>query len=244
MKKILALLFCVSMVILAACSDSTAGVKNEKTNTSPMSDAKVSNLAISSDASITENTLAPKEVNKKDDEVVYTQEPSQIEYSGDYVIEVIKGRKENTNECAKIICKTNNEVVWTYITGVYPLTELSPISRAYFDNGRVYLTEDDDLLALDINTGEIIWKCEDIVSYGATMIFDEKNIYVSCYYNPHVVIVSKNGEELYRDEDPGYGQVDRVEKIGNKLYIYHYYSIYEDIKDEPAVKVLDITPYI
>lgn len=85
--------------------------------------------------------------------------------------------------------------------------------------------------------GEKVWKAEN-VGVSNSMVFDEENIYLSGYYGPNLVVVSKkDGKELYRNEEDTFGWVYDLE-LYEKEIVLHY-----EHPDEGGIKRIDISNY-
>ncbi|MCD7818777.1 MAG: hypothetical protein LUH07_06970 [Lachnospiraceae bacterium] len=84
-----------------------------------------------------------------------------------------------------------------------------------------YLVSLGSVLALDLQTGELLWEnadfqgCAGDETLGSAM--DENGIYLAGFYGPDFIAVSYSGETLARIEsfDPDYSQADVVHLLGD-----------------------------
>ncbi len=138
---------------------------------------------------------------------------------------------ENLYEGLRIECHgviqayKSGKLLWKYVTEQAVMTsEVETISNIYTNNNTVYIAVNHILYALDINSGKMKWKISD-VGGGNCFEFDGYgNIYISGFYGPDIVVVDKNGKELYREDNPNYGWVDELEIEGNILNIIYWSS--------------------
>lgn len=143
-----------------------------------------------------------------------------IDISSNYEIKMVRNDSSNPEAQAVIQCLDGENIVWEYETDKISRTELEPISDVYTDAEKVYFSEAGTLKALDKTNGKELWESEN-VGWGNSMAIDEHNIYVAGYYGPNVVIVSKSGDELYRNEDEDYYWVYDLKIENNILYVYY-----------------------
>ena len=137
-----------------------------------------------------------------------------------------------------IQCKDGNELVWEHETETATRTELDTISKVYEDETLVYYVCDDDLNALDKYTGERVWKAKK-VGASNSIVYDKENIYLSGYYGPNLVVISKkDGKELHRNDDDEFGWVYDLKLQGKEIVLYY------DLPDEGGIKRIDISNYI
>ena len=131
----------------------------------------------------------------------------------------------------------NGTLIWEFVTPESPRTELQGISDVYQNSGNAYIAAANTLFALDADTGNNIWS---VYNAGASsdITFDKYgNIYICGYYGPNLLVVDKNGNELYReDSDPNYYWVYDLEINGNTLNMY-----YES--DMGGVRTVDISRF-
>ncbi len=114
--------------------------------------------------------------------------------------------------------------LWSYTTETASINpEVETISNIYINSDTVYVAVNHVLYALDINSGYIKWTISD-VGAGNCLEFDGYgNVYISGFYGPDLVVIDKNGNELYREDNPDYSWVDELKIVGNVLNI-HYWS--------------------
>ena len=132
---------------------------------------------------------------------------------------IIKPIYNNAKYKAYVKCSFKGNTIWEHTTGEYPVTELDGVSELLTDDSKVYYIANAYLIAMDKYTGRVCWSVGDA---GASnhLVQDEKNIYVCGYYGPNVLIVSKNGDEWYRDNFDDYYYAHNIKLNGNTLSVY------------------------
>ncbi len=131
----------------------------------------------------------------------------------------------------------SNNFVWEYKTEEKFITELDAFSEIYQSHETAYFTAHGTLYALDIKNGEVKWTHSGVGGSNQMILDKHGNIYVSGYYGPNVVIVSKDGERLYIDNDGSYCWVDKLEIVDDVLNI-HY--LLDDMGSDDGVKTLEL----
>lgn len=155
-----------------------------------------------------------------------------------YTIEEIDVNTSNSTFKGMIQCKDGEALVWERETETATRTELETISKVYEDENLVYYVCNGDLNALDKYTGERIWKTKN-AGASNSIVYDKENIYLSGYYGPNLVVISKkDGKELHRNVDEEFGWVYDL-KLQGKEVILSY-----DLPEEGGIKKIDISNYI
>lgn len=132
-------------------------------------------------------------------------------------------------------------LLWEFKTERLMRTELELISDAYHNDDAIYLAAGGILYAIDSETGNIKWKAQN-VGGGNRMEFDGYgNVYISGYYGPNLAVFTKDGAELYRDNDESYGWVYDLQIVGNVLNIS--YGREGENTEAEKVRVLDISQF-
>ena len=92
-------------------------------------------------------------------------------------------------------------VVWTYETGTYGMTQLYRISEIGVFGDTYYLVEDGAVIALDRSDGSVKWKNEEFVGGGPAFDFgSDGNLYLCGYLGPDLFVVDPDGNTVYRKE--------------------------------------------
>jgi len=133
-------------------------------------------------------------------------------------------------------CTTESKTLWEYESEVIPKTELDCISDVYVDEELVYFIAGGKLIAFDKYTGNIEWEIEE-AGASNSLVFDKNNVYLSGYYGPNLLIVSKYGEIKHKDDDDSYGWVYDLKLEGENVVLYH------DLPEEGGIKRVNISSY-
>ena len=99
-----------------------------------------------------------------------------------------------------------------------------PVSPATLADGRAYIEIERTLYALSLADGSIVWQLDDVgACAGGPLVDDDGTIYLSGYYGPHLLAVSKDGRELWRasDVDDDYYRSYKLTKEGDYLKVYY-----------------------
>ena len=92
-------------------------------------------------------------------------------------------------------------VVWTYETGTYGMTQLYRISEIGVFGDTYYLVEDGAVIALDRSDGSVKWKNEEFAGGGPAFDFgSDGNLYLCGYLGPDLFVVDPDGNTVYRKE--------------------------------------------
>ena len=124
------------------------------------------------------------------------------------------------------------KLVWTYKTGWAVQTELETIS-SYFQKGSiVYLVVEGKVIALNKNTGKVLWKTKSIAGASVHYAFDKKGVlYIGGYDGPNVVAIDKKGKILWQVADASKGKAYwsyKINLLSDKIEIaYESDSDYE-----------------
>lgn len=120
------------------------------------------------------------------------------------------------------------ELVWTYQTH-NPLTELTESSYVTSGHDKVIVCNEQNIVALDANTGEELWISEDVGFPGACSFDSEGNLYVCGYYGSNVRVIDKDGKTIFDDNPAGdkYSWTSMM-TIGEDKKVSIYYARYDD----------------
>lgn len=109
---------------------------------------------------------------------------------------------EESGEKCLIKATKNGKSLWEYECKTEQVTELDGVGYITTANGVVFVQDDWQVVALDENTGDVLWKSntENGFSVSAsTYDVTTGNIYVSGYYGPTLIGFDKDGKELSFD---------------------------------------------
>ena len=209
MKKLIFLI--ISLLLLSGCGKETAPVET---------------IPDRAEAPITEESLNTDAETAETAEQLPAETEESIPLSADAYQIVYNVILEDQQESAVFQgIGPDGSLAWTYETGVYPtaqLSRISPVGR-YQDN--YYLVEDGTIVALDILTGEILFKNEDFKGSPAedAMLFDEFGyLYLAGYDGPHFFAMDPDGNTVKRTEtlSEDYWNPFQIQQEGDQLIIY------------------------
>lgn len=107
-------------------------------------------------------------------------------------------KQENGEEFASVTASNKNgNTVWTYTTEKYLTTELTQVQELGQTEEYYYLNESGTILALDKNTGNIVWSNNDFGGASASAFIDEDGTLYCCgYYGPDFCAIDSDGSTL------------------------------------------------
>ena len=95
---------------------------------------------------------------------------------------------------------SNGQQQWHYTTPSYPLADLTRLEEIG-QFGSLYLyNESGTIVALDVYTGEVLWKNTEFGGASIAAVSDEKAVYLCGYYGPCLFAVSYAGDTIKRIE--------------------------------------------
>lgn len=119
-----------------------------------------------------------------------------------------------SKEFAKITAyDEDKKVVWKYETDGYPLTQNECLADIGEDGDHYYFNECGNVVALDRNTGEVLWRNEDFSGVGGdSTIGDDGVIYLCGYEGPDFCAVDSDGTTLKQIEsfDENYAMAHKI----------------------------------
>lgn len=111
-------------------------------------------------------------------------------------------------------------IVWNYKTsnGIRAELEANQFLGKYKD--RVYISESGAIVALDLNTGNEIWKNSDFETGGICFAFDQKDsIFFTGYYSGDIYGIDKDGRSILESPIPS-GWCHKIVVEGDYLKVY------------------------
>lgn len=118
----------------------------------------------------------------------------------------------------------NGDVLWTYETPRYMPAELSRVSEIGRKDNVYYLIQDRSIVALDIQTGDMLWTNDDYGGAGTGIVMGENAIYLCGQYGPDFYAIDYDGETLARIEqfDSNYYWARKLEISDDQIMVYLY----------------------
>ncbi len=137
----------------------------------------------------------------------------------------------------------NDDVVWIFETPQYEPTELPRVSEIGEKEDKYYFIQDRTVIALDIQTGTIVWENNDFGGSGTGVALGENAIYLCGQYGPDFYAISYDGNTLVRIEqlDPNYYWASEIELLDRQAAIYLHGGT-EDY-NSPKVFYIDLETY-
>lgn len=94
----------------------------------------------------------------------------------------------------------DGETVWELETQQYEVAQLDSVTEIGMWNDRFYYTEGGKIVALNRETGEMLWENEDFSGYPASkdacLILDDGTIVATGFFGPDLAVVDKDGKTL------------------------------------------------
>ena len=94
----------------------------------------------------------------------------------------------------------DGETIWQHETDCYAVAQLDSVTEIGMWNDRFYYTEGGKIVALNRETGEMLWENEDFSGYpagkDACLILDDGTIVATGFFSPDLAVVDKDGETL------------------------------------------------
>ena len=93
----------------------------------------------------------------------------------------------------------NNNVIWTYKTGIGIFSQIDEITTLEITNDRIYINEDGKIVVLNKENGKVLWentKAENSI-IGSHHLDEKQNLYIFTDTYPYgtLYIFDKNGKE-------------------------------------------------
>ncbi|MEA1974173.1 MAG: PQQ-binding-like beta-propeller repeat protein [Bacillota bacterium] len=113
---------------------------------------------------------------------------------------VIKLYSERTNKledgiiCVLEVFDNNNNIIWDVSWGELQVTELPVYSPVAVVKDKIYIVVSGELNALDINTGQVLWKSVFVgLQSHPPRVSEDGHIYVTGIYGPFLTSINKEG---------------------------------------------------
>lgn len=161
-----------------------------------------------------------------------------------YLVASIEFEVTDWGNYAKITAYSeNNDTVWVYETPQYEPTELPRVSEIGEKDDKYYFIQDRTVMALDIQTGTIVWENNDFGGSRTGVALGENAIYLCGQYGPDFYAISYDGNTLARIEqlDPNYYWASEIELLDRQAAIYLHGGT--DDCNIPMVFFVDLETY-
>lgn len=105
--------------------------------------------------------------------------------------------EESTEFAVITAVDRSGAVIWTYYSGKYNAAQLMRVSEIGIYGERYYFCEDSSVAAVDIYTGNIIWRSDKICGSPSAHLWDSNGtLYLCGGLGPDLVMISTEGEVL------------------------------------------------
>lgn len=133
----------------------------------------------------------------------------------------------------------NGSTVWTYETPRLDMAQMVRVSDVGTWQDRYYFIEDRTVVALDLATGEVLWKNSDFIGapagQDAMYIDTDGTVYLCGYLGPDFYAISCDGVTLARTDsfDSNWFWPYKLEKADNGIVIYFEGSLDGYAEEDP-----------
>lgn len=127
------------------------------------------------------------------------------------------------NEYAVITAKDySGTTIWEHTTNSYLVTEASQIDEIGRYGDAYYYHEGGTIVALDLQTGNILWRNSDFDGIGIKAVLGEDVIYACGYNGPVFYALSTSGKTMARitEFDGGYRRPTDIKLMSDKVLVY------------------------
>lgn len=119
----------------------------------------------------------------------------------------------------------SGEILWDYTTDQYEVAQMSVTSEIGRTSDRYYFCENGTVVALNPNTGEVLWKNADFNGAPAQpqscLIDEDGTVYLCGYLGPDFYAVDADGNSLFKADtfSEDYWWPYALEKQGDKIAV-------------------------
>ena len=133
--------------------------------------------------------------HRKDDDDEETTAPMLVQ-----TIELKRVYADSEEYAVITALDTDGETIWQHETDCYAVAQLDSVTEIGMWNDRFYYTEGGKIVALNRETGEMLWENEDFDGYpagkDACLIMEDGTIVATGYFGPDLTVVDKDGKLL------------------------------------------------
>lgn len=140
---------------------------------------------------------------------------------------------------------SDGAALWTHLTGSYPCGQYDAIEEVVCLDDQYIFCEDGTLTALDMATGEPLWKNDDFGGCGVRCLEEKSgNLYLCAFQGPAFFALDKNGNTLCKIETfEGYDWARDIQMIDDKIAVTMELSLYGEFREEGYVFYVDPVSY-
>jgi outer membrane protein assembly factor BamB len=130
---------------------------------------------------------------------------------------------ENTYKETATIYAQDKEgnTLWSRETGAYDAAQLESFSEIGKKDDKYYYTEGGTVVALNIETGVVLWENKDFGGYSVRYVFGENSIYLCGFFGPDFFEVSYDGATVKRIDtiNDNYWYAVKIEDANEKIAV-------------------------
>ncbi len=171
-----------------------------------------------------EEEEAPESAEEEKNETAKDPAVEEADHSDISSITFSKSYENATESAVVTAVDVNGSVVWTYQTPGYPAAESDQIVELGRKDDVYYMVQGLHLIALDVQTGDVLWENEDSCGSPSpdAFAFGDDAIYISGFYGPDLIAVSYEGKTLKEIESfsSDYFWPYQLDLSGNDALVY------------------------
>ena len=150
------------------------------------------------------------------------EENKDFDYSSVEVKLEVAYNENNYKESATIYAQDKDgNTVWSRETDEYDVAQLDTFSVIGKKDDKYIYTEGGSIVALDLETGVVLWKNSDFEGYSVRYVFGEKSMYLCGFFGPDFFEVSYDGSTVKRigTLNDNYWNARKIEDAGDKIAV-------------------------
>lgn len=133
-------------------------------------------------------------------------------------LEISYGEKETATIYAQ---DKEGNTIWSRETGAYDAAQLESFSEIGKKDDKYFYTEGGTVVALDLETGVVLWRNKDFEGYSVRYVFGENSMYLCGLFGPDFFEVSYDGATVKRIDtiDENYWHAVKIEDANEKIAV-------------------------
>lgn len=147
---------------------------------------------------------------------------TDFDYSAVTIKMTTSYNEDTYKETATIFAQDKDgNTLWSRETESYDVAQLESFTELGKKDTKYYYTEGGTLVALDVETGVVLWKNKDFGGYSVRYVFSDNSIYLCGFFGPDFFEVSYDGYTLKRIEtiNEDYWYTSKIEELNGKIAV-------------------------